>query len=89
MLTIPISIAHTVLLRCLAYREAVVSVAMGLVVGTLAGRIIDNGEYAKPLTTYGGIYGLIVGVRHVMLTSAGIVPDEGTPLAEELAKNPG
>jgi hypothetical protein len=87
MLTIPISIAHTVLLRCLAFREPVVSVAVGLVVGTLAGRIIDNGEYAKPLTIYGGVYGVIVAVRHAMLTSRGIGPDEGTPLAEEMAGN--
>lgn len=74
--TIPMGVVHTVLLRLLAFRGVVVSVAAGLVVGTLAGRIIGNGEYATPFVTYGGVYGLIVGVRHVMLTSRGIVPDD-------------
>jgi hypothetical protein len=69
-----ISIGHTVLIRFLAFRGLVVSIATGLVVGSIVAAIIH--DYQTPLILLGGGYGVIAGVRQHMLTSRGIVPDE-------------
>jgi hypothetical protein len=70
----PVSIGHTVLIRFLAFRGLVVSIATGLVVGSIVAAIIH--DYQTPLILLGGGYGVIAGVRQHMLTSRGIVPDE-------------
>jgi hypothetical protein len=78
MVTIPLTLAHTVLLRFLSFRGPFVSVAAGLVVGAIAGRIVANGEYARAFIIYGGVYGLIIGLGRTKLAAPGLVPEKVT-----------
>jgi hypothetical protein len=78
MVTIPLALAHTVLIRFLSYRGPFVSVAAGLVVGAIAGRIVASGEYARPFIIYGAVYGLIIGLGRTKLAAPGLVPEKVT-----------
>jgi hypothetical protein len=87
-LTIPMSVVHTVLIRFLGFRGPFVSLAAGVVVGTLASRITRDPDFTAPEVIFGGVYGLIVGLRHAMVTRRGTVPEEGTDTFEEPPEAP-
>jgi hypothetical protein len=85
MVTIPMSIAHTVLLRLLAFHGPVVSIALGLVIGSLAGNFVrdQDASLATAFVFYGGVYGLFIGIAHMSLAAPSIVRENVTDTPQE------
>ncbi len=87
-LTIPLSVAHTFIMRFLPVRGPIVSTAIGVALGLLASLITRDSGYAKPVAIYGGVYGLIVWLRRVTPENPGLVPDKHTGPNGEPPKAP-
>ena len=87
-LTIPLSVAHTFIMRFLPLRGPIVSSAIGVALGLLATLIIRDRDFAKPFAIYGAVYGLIVWLRRVTPENPGLVPDKRTDLDEAPPKAP-
>ncbi len=81
--TIPFSLLHTFLLRAIGFRGPIVSSAIGLVLGVVGSRFFRDWGLVKLATTYGGIYGLIIGLGNTSLYAPGIVTDDRPRTLEE------
>ena len=89
--TLPFSIAHTYLLRLAGHRGAIVSTAIGALLGLIVGWVARNANVmpVKLALIYGAVYGLIVGLGNTSLYAPGLIADDRPRTLEEQAKADG
>ena len=89
MVTIPLSVAHSHLLRLIGARGPFASTAIGLVLGLIAGRFLQVFGLMKVAIIYGAVYGLIIGLGNTSLAAPGLIADDRPRTLEEQAEADG
>ena len=84
--TLPISVAHTYLLRFFGHHGPIISTAIGVLLGTVLTVVLRRPDYMKALAIYGGVYGLIIGLGNTSIFAPGLVADDRPRTFEEQAK---
>jgi hypothetical protein len=85
-LTLPISVAHTYLLRFIGFRGPLTSTATGALLGAALARMMMQPDYIKAFTIYGAVYGLLIGLGNTALFAPRIIADDRPRTLEEQAK---
>ena len=85
-LTLPISVAHTYMLRLLGSRGVVTSTVTGVVLGVVFINLLRQPDFTKGFAIYGGVYGLIIGLGNTSLFAPPRIADDGPRTLEEQAR---